>query len=155
MKKAIQIGELLYPERFRERLAAVCEWTLQKAERFYGRTGEFTFEEMLAWSEAAAETVAPLICDTSVLLEEGARAGKKILFERSWHPARPELASTPTPRRRTLAAYAPHAGSAGRRTAVAVVKAFSTRARAFTLREGPGGPAARVGQGVRQATGRP
>jgi len=131
MKKAIQIGELLYPERFKERLAAVCEWKLQKAERFYGRTGEFTFEEMLAWSEAAAETVAPLICDTSVLLEEGARAGKKILFEAQLGTLRDlSFGIYPyTTSSCTLAAYAPIGGGLFGRPAdrvVAVVKAFST-----------------------------
>lgn len=131
IKKAIQIGELLYPERFRERLRRLVDWKLLKAERFYGQQNAFTFEEMLEWSETYGGKLKPYICDTSALLEAGAAENKHILFEAQLGTLRdlnfgiyPFSTSSCT-----LAAYAPIGGGLfGQKPdrVVAVVKAFST-----------------------------
>lgn len=131
MKKAIQVGELLYPERFRERLQQIVDWKLLKAERFYGRANEFTFDAMMEWAERYGGAVRECICDTSELLEAGARDGKKILFEAQLGTLRdlnfgiyPYSTSSCT-----LAAYAPIGGGLfGHKPdrVIAVVKAFST-----------------------------
>jgi len=81
MKKAIQVGELLYPDHFRERLRDIVEWKVMKCERIYEKTGVIHFDEMLDWAEKFGGRVRPLIADTSAMLEDAADAGKNILFE--------------------------------------------------------------------------
>ena len=131
MKKAIQLGELLYPERLRERLRHIVEWKIARAEKFYGKENAFSFDEMLDWSATYGEAIRPLICDTSALLGTGAREGKKILFEAQLGTLRDlNFGIYPfTTSSCTLAAYAPiGAGLFGHKPdrIVAVVKAFST-----------------------------
>ena len=131
IKKAIQIGELLYPERLRERLRSIVDWKLCIASGVYGKTAPFTFEDMLAWVEQYGAAIKGLVCDTSQLLEEGARQGQKILFEAQLGTLRdlnfgiyPFSTSSCT-----LAAFAPIGGGLfGRKLdrVIAVVKAFST-----------------------------
>lgn len=131
MKKAIQMGELLYPERFRERLRSIVEWKLAVAKGVYGKPEAFTFAEMMDWAEQYAAPIRDRICDTSQLLEEGASQGKKILFEAQLGTLRdlnfgiyPFSTSSCT-----LAAFAPIGGGLfGHKPdrVIAVVKAFST-----------------------------
>ncbi len=131
IKKAIQVGEVLYPERLSERLRAVCDWKLLMAERIYGKTAPFTFEEMLGWVEKNGGALRDMICDTSALLDEGAKAGKKILFEAQLGTLRDlNFGIYPyTTSSCTLAAFAPIGGGLFGHApdrVVAVVKAFST-----------------------------
>lgn len=131
MKKAIQVGELLYPERFRQRLESLCEWKLQKASKFYGKENAFSTAEMIAWAETWGTKVRDLICDTSELLEAAAQADKKILFEAQLGTLRDlNFGIYPfTTSSCALAAYAPVGGGLFSRQpdrVVAVVKAFST-----------------------------
>ncbi len=131
VKKAIQVGELLYPERLKERLRTIVEWKLSIAEKFYGQDRPVSFEEMLEWVTSCGAVVKDLICDTSVLLEEAAAAGKKILFEAQLGTLRDlNFGIYPyTTSSCTLAAYAPIGGGLfGHKPTrvVAVVKAFST-----------------------------
>jgi adenylosuccinate synthase len=131
MKKAIQVGELLYPERFRDRLAKLIEWKKARTGQFYGKEDLISFEKELAWVEENAERMKHLICDTSTLLEEGAAAGKKILFEAQLGTLRDlNFGIYPyTTSSCALAGYAPvGAGLFGHAPdrVVAVVKAFST-----------------------------
>ncbi len=132
MKKALQVGELLYPERFRARLGQAVEWKLERAKAFYGKEeAPFTFEEMLDWAQTYGGRLMDIIGDTSELLEEGVKAGKKILFEAQLGTLRdlnygiyPYSTSSCT-----LAAYAPIGGGLFGCTpdrVIAVVKAFST-----------------------------
>jgi adenylosuccinate synthase len=131
VKKALQVGELLYPERFRERLRDVVEWKLSLADKFFGHPNAFTFDEMFDWAQTNSAKLRGLICDTSELLEEGARAGKKVLFEAQLGTLRdlnfgiyPYSTSSCT-----LAAFAPIGGGLFSHTpdsVIAVVKAFST-----------------------------
>lgn len=131
MKKAIQVGELLYPERFRARLTQVCEWKLQKASKFYGKENAFATADMLAWAEEWGGKVRHLICDTSEILEAAASSGKKILFEAQLGTLRDlNFGIYPyTTSSCALAAFAPIGGGLFSRQpdrVVAVVKAFST-----------------------------
>ena len=132
MKKALQVGELLYPERFRARLEQAVEWKLERAKAFYGKEeAPFTFEEMLDWAQTYGGRLLDIIGDTSELLEEGVKAGKKILFEAQLGTLRdlnygiyPYSTSSCT-----LAAYAPIGGGlfgCAPDRVIAVVKAFST-----------------------------
>lgn len=131
MKKAIQVGELLYPERFRQRLREIVEWKLLKASRFYGKENAFCLSEIEAWAEKWGTQVKHLICDTSELLEAGARANKKILFEAQLGTLRDlNFGIYPyTTSSCALAAFAPIGGGLFSRQpdrVISVVKAFST-----------------------------
>ena len=131
MKKAIQVGELLYPERLEERLRRNVDWKLLRAKQFYGKESPFTFENMLEWITTYGGAVKDLICDTSALLEEGVKSGKKILFEAQLGTLRDlNFGIYPfTTSSCTLAAFAPIGGglfSQHPDRIVAVVKAFST-----------------------------
>jgi len=131
MKKAIQVGELLYPERFAERLRSLVEWKQLKATRFYGKEDAISFEAMAAWAEEWGGKVRHLIADTSRTLEDGAKAGKKILFEAQLGTLRDlNFGIYPyTTSSCALAAYAPIGGGLFGHAVdevVAVVKAFST-----------------------------
>lgn len=131
VKKAIQVGELLYPERLKERLRTIVEWKLAIAEKFYGQDRPVSYEEMLEWVTTYGNAIKDLVCDTSALLEAGAAAGKKILFEAQLGTLRDlNFGIYPfTTSSCTLAAYAPIGGGLfGHKPTrvVAVVKAFST-----------------------------
>lgn len=131
LKKAIQIGEILYPDTFREHLRNIVEWKQLKAAGIYGKTNAFSFEETWNWLETYGARLRNIVCDTSELLEDGARNGKNILFEAQLGTLRdlnfgiyPYSTSSCT-----LAAYAPIGGGLfGRKPdrVIAVVKAFST-----------------------------
>ncbi|MBI1321142.1 MAG: adenylosuccinate synthase [Candidatus Hydrogenedens sp.] len=131
MKKAIQLGELLHPERFRDRLKKLTDWKAERCNSFYGKCDGIDFESLLAWSEEHGARIRHLITDTSVLLEEGAAAGKQILFEAQLGTLRDlNFGIYPfTTSSCALAAYAPVGGGLfghGIDRVVAVVKAFST-----------------------------
>ncbi len=131
MKKAIQVGELLYPERLRQRLADIVEWKLTRARLFYEQDSPFTFEEMWDWVQTYGLRIKDLICDTSELLENGAREDKRILFEAQLGTLRDlNYGIYPfTTSSCTLASFAPIGGGLfghGPDRVCAVVKAFST-----------------------------
>ncbi len=131
VKKAIQVGELLYPERLNDRLRKIAEWKLERLKAFYGDGNLFSIDEILAWTEKFGSRIRPLIGDTSELLEAGAAQGQNILFEAQLGTLRdlnfgiyPFSTSSCT-----LAAYAPIGGGLfGHKldNVIAVVKAFST-----------------------------
>ncbi len=132
VKKAMQIGELLYPERFNKRLRQIAEWKLERLEAFYGNDAPlFQVDDILDWAENFGSRIRPFITDTSVLLEQGAAQGKNILFEAQLGTLRDlNFGIYPfTTSSCTLASYAPIGGGLfGHKidTVIAVVKAFST-----------------------------
>lgn len=131
MKKAIQIGELLYPERLEKRVRQLSEWKLHRLESFYGQEQGFSIDEMVAWSQTHGMRIREWITDTSVLLEEGAEQGQNILFEAQLGTLRDlSFGIYPfTTSSCTLAGYAPIGGGLfGHKIdrVIAVVKAFST-----------------------------
>ncbi len=131
IKKALQVGELLYPERFSERLKQICAWKAERLEAFYGKKDLFSPEDMADWARRCGDRLGAYIADTSVLLEEGAEQGKSILFEAQLGTLRDlNFGIYPfTTSSCTLAAYAPIGGGLfGHHVdkVVAVVKAFST-----------------------------
>ena len=131
VKKAIQVGELLYPEHLNKRLRQIAEWKLERLKAFYGNDNLFTVEEILDWASTYGSRIRPFITDTSELLEKGADQGQNILFEAQLGTLRdlnfgiyPFSTSSCT-----LAAYASIGGGLfGHKidNVIAVVKAFST-----------------------------
>lgn len=131
VKKAMQIGELLYPERFEKRLRQISAWKLERLEAFYGKKDIFSIDEILAWAEKFGGRLRQYIADTSVILQNAAKEKKNILFEAQLGTLRDlNFGIYPfTTSSCTLAPYAPiGSGLMGYPldTVLAVVKAFST-----------------------------
>ncbi|HNT88812.1 MAG TPA: adenylosuccinate synthetase, partial [Candidatus Hydrogenedentes bacterium] len=131
MKKAIQIGELLYPEWLEQRLRELVEWKKLTALGVYGKDDSFSFEETLAWARKHGARIRDIICDTSAILDEAARAGKHIVFEAQLGTLRDlNFGIYPfTTSSCALAAYAPIGGGLfgfAPDRVIAVIKAFST-----------------------------
>ncbi len=131
MKKAIQIGELLYPDRLEQRVRQIGEWKRHRLQSFYGSDTLFSVDDMIAWIEQYGGYIRDLIADTSELLEDGAEKGENILFEAQLGTLRDlNFGIYPfTTSSCTLAGYAPIGGGLfGHKIdrVIAVVKAFST-----------------------------
>ena len=131
VKKAIQVGELLYPERLNTRLRKISEWKLERLKAFYGSENLFSVDDILDWTDKFGSRIRPFITDTSELLEKGAEQGQNILFEAQLGTLRDlNFGIYPfTTSSCTLAAYAPIGGGLfGHKidNVIAVVKAFST-----------------------------
>jgi adenylosuccinate synthase len=131
MKKAMQVGEILHPDLLEVRLRRMVDWKLDRAKKIYGKDAPFTYEEVAEWLRRYGDAVKDLVCDTSALLDEGAKAGKKILFEAQLGTLRDlNFGIYPfTTSSCTLAAFAPIGGGLfGHQPdrVIAVVKAFST-----------------------------
>ena len=131
LKKAIQLGELLYPEQLKDRLYQLVEWKNLVARGVYGKEHGVSFEEMWDWVSTSGARIKHLICDTTELLEQAALDNKKILFEAQLGSLRdiyfgvyPYTSSS-----HSLAAYAPVGGGLFGKTPdriIGVMKAFST-----------------------------
>ena len=79
-KKTVMMGELLYPEYLKKRLASILEWKNLTIQNVYGAE-PYRLEDMLAWCEEFGSKLAPYICDTTSYLYEAEKAGKNIMFE--------------------------------------------------------------------------
>jgi adenylosuccinate synthase len=131
VKKAMRVGELLYPEQFQAQLRHIVEWKNLVAAGVFNRTSGVSFEVMLEWSHTYGERIKDRICDTTALLEDAAAAGKRILFEAQLGALRdvyygiyPYTTSSCS-----LAAFAPVGGGLFGRPldrVIGVMKAFST-----------------------------
>ncbi len=132
VKKAIQVGELLYPKRFDERVKQIASWKLERLQAFYGDNRDvFSVNDTVAWAQRFGDRIRPYITDTSMLLEEGAAQGQNILFEAQLGTLRDlNFGIYPfTTSSCTLASYASIGGGLfGHKidNVIAVVKAFST-----------------------------
>ena len=80
MKKAIQMGDLLYPETLKKHLKKLVDWKNVVFAKGYDAE-PISFEETLAWVEEYGSQLKPHICDAGELLENAHAAGKSILFE--------------------------------------------------------------------------
>ena len=80
MKKAIQFGDLLYPETLRTHLKRLIDWKNEVIVPGYGAE-KIDLDETLRWIEEYAAPLRPHICDAGELLESAHAAGKSILFE--------------------------------------------------------------------------
>jgi adenylosuccinate synthase len=130
LKKAIQVGELLYPEKLKEHLKNIIDWKNLEIENVYHHQA-VDFNQMYEWAVKYGEKLKNYICDTAQVLSTGYAEGKKILFEAQLGALRdinfgiyPFTSSSPV-----LASYAPLGGSFFEKAeieVVSVMKAFST-----------------------------
>ncbi len=130
-KKAMQVGQLLYPESFQAQLKQVVDWKNLVASGVFKREIGVSYDRMVDWAMTYGEHIKHRICDTTELLEDMATAGKRILFEAQLGALRdvyygiyPYTTSSCT-----LAAFAPVGGGLFNHPVervVGVMKAFST-----------------------------
>jgi len=75
-RSGIRVGDLLYPEILKERIQQSLD-----SYRDILPSDQFNLESLLAKTQKWAESLAPYITDTSVLLDGMLREGKTVLFE--------------------------------------------------------------------------
>ena len=80
LKKAIQMGDLLYPESLETHLKRLVDWKNTVFVRGYGQE-PISYDEVLEWIHTWGDPLIPHICDAGELLETAQEAGKEILFE--------------------------------------------------------------------------
>jgi adenylosuccinate synthase len=79
LKKAIQVGELLYPEFLKPKVKDLVAWKNLAVKGITGRDNNVDFDETWNWLMTHGEKIKPLIRDTVTLLKEA--GDKKIVFE--------------------------------------------------------------------------
>ncbi len=130
MKKCFRMGDLLYPERLKNKIPGIVGWKNLTLEGGY-HVPPVTVEEVETYLKTYGEPLKDYITDTGVCLNEAYGAGKNILFEAQLGALRdvdlgilPYTSSSPT-----IAAYAPiGAGAPNLRLdkCIGVMKAYST-----------------------------
>ncbi len=131
VKKALRVGELLYPEQFKAQLQHIVAWKNLVASGVFNREASVSYTTMTDWAFTFGEKLKDRICDTTELLETMAAAGKNILFEAQLGALRdvyygiyPYTTSSCS-----LASFAPVGGGLFKQRidrVVGVMKAFST-----------------------------
>jgi adenylosuccinate synthase len=131
MKKALQVGALLDPAPLADEVRELIAWKNLIADGVYGKGRPYSADDTLAWLTRFGEPLRARICDTTALLGNAARAGKRILLEAQLGALRDLYFGidryTPPPCSRPSGAPA-GAGLFGHpvERVIAVVKAFST-----------------------------
>ena len=129
-KKTLLAGELFDREALKAHAAQLLEWKNLTLTGVYGAE-PVRLEDLMAWLENYGEKLKPFICNTTALLREAERAGKRFLFEAQLGALRDlDYGIVPyTTSSNAIAAYAPvGSGLPGVRPeeVVGVVKAYST-----------------------------
>ena len=132
MKKTLRTGDLLFPDKLRDKLADLVEWKNITVQG-YGHE-PVSVDEMYTWLEKYAFPWREYLCNTTEYLSAQADAGKSILFEAQLGALRDiDFGIYPyTSSSSTIAAYAPiGAGIPARRldSVVGIMKAYSSRPR--------------------------
>ncbi len=79
-RNGIRVGDLLEPERLKKRLSAVLEEKNKYLSNVLGEK-ELDFDTIYNDCLSHASVLAPMICDTTLLLNQYIKERKKILFE--------------------------------------------------------------------------
>jgi adenylosuccinate synthase len=79
-RSGIRVCDLMHPEVFKERLAANVEAKNKIISRIYDGE-ELSFEEIYSTYMKYAELIKDFVTDTSVVLYDAIKEGKKVLFE--------------------------------------------------------------------------
>ena len=79
-KKTILMGELLYSSHLEEHIKDILDWKNLILKGVYGAS-PIEFEKIKKWIEEYKEKLAPFISDTTKLLMNAQKEGKRILFE--------------------------------------------------------------------------
>jgi len=79
-RRGLRLGDLLYPERFTEKLREVMEYHNFSLQHYF-KADTVDYQMVLDKSLKAAETLAPMAADVTGLLAKSRAAGENILFE--------------------------------------------------------------------------
>ena len=162
-KKTIQVGEILYPERFHAHLQELLEWKNLVLEGVY-HAEPYTMEMLEEWYEKYCLAIKPFICNTIDYLKTAKKENKKIMFEAQLGALRDiDFGIYPyTTSSNTIASYAPVGAGCpfiNIDEVIGIVKAYST-----CVGEGPfvselfdktGDKLREIGQEYGAKTGRP
>src|SRR5579863_809105 len=80
-RRGIRVADLLDRDYLPDALTALVEDHLTRARAFGIGDGDLNVKEIAARYTEAAESIRPMVCDTSRLLGESMAAGKHVLFE--------------------------------------------------------------------------
>ena len=130
LKKAIRMGELLYPNELNARLDSIVEWKNLTIEGAY-HADQVTAEEIREYLNVYGGKLKDFVCDTGLYLNEAIAAGKKVMFEAQLGALRDiDFGIYPyTSSSSTIAAYAPiGAGVPNHKLdcSIGIMKAYST-----------------------------
>ncbi len=130
MRKSVRVGDLLFRDVLKERLADIVEWKNLTVEKGYGHE-PLNATAMYDWLMRFGDPIMDNICDTTALLTEADDSGKSILLEAQLGALRDlDFGIFPyTSSSCTLAAYAPlGAGIPAKRldNIVGIMKAYSS-----------------------------
>ncbi len=130
-KKAIRVGELLYPQQFKAQLQRVVEWKNLVAAGVFNQQSGVDYQSMVDWAFNYGGKLKDRICDTTEFLEQMAADGKRILFEAQLGALRDVFYGIYpyTTSSCSLASFAPIGGGLFNRRidrVLGVMKAFST-----------------------------
>lgn len=163
----IRVGELLYPERLRERLQVIVPRKNRLLQALDPAARQFDAEELCAQYVRYGEQMRPHICDTTRLLHQAVASGKRVLFEAAQgslldvdHGTYPYVTSSNSSTAGVWSGSGVPARCLGR--VVGVVKAYTTRVGRgpfpTELDDGPAGLGElirRTGREYGTVTGRP
>jgi len=129
-KKTILAGELFDEEEFRVHVEGLVEWKNLTLTGVYGAE-KVTVESVMGWLKEYGEKLKPYICNTTKVLEEARKEGKRFLFEAQLGALRDlDYGIVPyTTSSNAIAAYAPVGSglpSVKVDEVIGVVKAYST-----------------------------
>lgn len=130
LKKALRMGDLLYPEATRERLAGILEWKNLALQGMY-QAAPVSLDDMDAWLRKFGAPLTSFVCDTGLYLDNAVKAGRGVMFEAQLGALRDiEFGIYPyTSSSSTIAAYAPvGAGIPNHKLdqVIGIMKAYST-----------------------------
>ncbi len=164
---AIRLGEMLYPEHFRERLGLIVERKNRLLRALHPEARQFDVDAIHRDYMTCMEQIRPYVADTTHLLHEALRQGKGILFEAAQgslldvdHGTYPYVTSSNS----STAGVWSGSGVPARKLdrVVGVIKAYSTRVGRgpfpTELDDGPDGIGERIRRTGREygtVTGRP
>lgn len=79
-RRALRVGDLLYPQRFAEKLAALLDYHNFILKNYY-QTETIDYQKVLSETLQQSEIIIPLVTDVSTLLVQLYQERKNLLFE--------------------------------------------------------------------------
>lgn len=79
-RTGLRVGDLLEPETFKAKLAAILQQKNQIIEKVYGEK-PLSLEEVHGAYRGYADVVGPMVVDSAVLINEALASGEHVLFE--------------------------------------------------------------------------
>ena len=79
-RRGVRVGDLYDMDNFKEKLKALLEYRNFQLKNYYHEP-EVSFESVLEYIEGVRDRLLAMVDDVSLILDNGRRANKKILFE--------------------------------------------------------------------------